>query len=94
VLLHHEGALADGQSDPWAMLDGAGEDVLGLGETVARVEQALDRHAVARPLLDLVEVAVIRIERVARFLIRPVAHGREYPGQWGGRSSLLPWASR
>jgi hypothetical protein len=38
------------------------------------LEQALDRHAVARPLLDLVEHAVIRIERVARLLIRPVAH--------------------
>ena len=32
------------------MFDDAGEDVLGLGETVASVEQALDRHAVAGPL--------------------------------------------
>jgi hypothetical protein len=48
------------------MLDGAGEDVLRLGEIVARIEQALDAHAVARPLLDLVEVAVVRIERVVR----------------------------
>jgi hypothetical protein len=51
------------------MLDGAGEDVLRLGETVARIEQAFDRHAVTCPLLDLVEVAVVRI-----FLIRPAAH--------------------
>jgi hypothetical protein len=42
----------------------------------ASIEQALDAHAVARPLLDLVEVAVVRIERVARLLIRPAAHRR------------------
>ena len=55
-----------------AMLDGAGEDVLRLGEIVASIEQAIDRHAVARPLLDLEEVAVVRIERVARFFVRPL----------------------
>jgi hypothetical protein len=43
VLLQHARALANGQSDAWAMLDGAGEDVLGLGEIVASVEQAVDR---------------------------------------------------
>jgi hypothetical protein len=59
------------------MLDGAGEDVPRLGEIVASIEQALDRRAVARPLLDLVEHAVVRIERVARFLVRPIAHGHE-----------------
>jgi hypothetical protein len=58
-----------------ATLDGAGEDVLRLGETVASVEQAIDRHAVARPYFGLEEVALIHIERVARFLVRPVAHG-------------------
>ena len=56
-------------------------------EIVARVEQALNAHAVAAPLLDLVEHAVVRIERVARLLIRPVAHGHEIPDS-GGRSSL------
>jgi hypothetical protein len=44
VLLQHARALANGQSDARAMLDGAGEDVLGLGEIVARVEQARDRR--------------------------------------------------
>ena len=52
-LLQHAGALADGQADARAMLDRLGEDVLGLGEIVARIEQALDVHAVrasiARP---------------------------------------------
>jgi hypothetical protein len=74
-VLQHARALANGQADAWAMLDGTGEDVFGLGEIVARIEQARDLRAVARPLLDLVEHAVIRIERVARFLIRPAAHG-------------------
>ena len=49
-----------------AELTRAGEDVLRLGEIVARIEQALNLRAVACPLLDLVEVAVVRIERVAR----------------------------
>ena len=53
-MLQHARALAN---------DGAGEDVHRLGETIARIEQVLDRHAVARPLLDLVEVAIVRIER-------------------------------
>lgn len=39
-LLQHARALADGHADARAMLDGAGEDVLGLGETVARIERA------------------------------------------------------
>ena len=77
VLLQHARALADGQADARAMLDGAGEDVLGRGETVARIEQALDVHAVAAPLLDLVEHAVVGIERVVRLLIRPAAHSAQ-----------------
>jgi hypothetical protein len=52
-LLQHARALADGQSDAWAMFDGAGEEVFGLGEIVASVEQALDppcrRGSIARP---------------------------------------------
>jgi hypothetical protein len=44
-LLQHARALANGQSDAWAMPDGAGEDVLGLGEIVARIEQTLDDRA-------------------------------------------------
>jgi hypothetical protein len=55
-LLQHARALAKGQSDAWAMLDGAGEDVLRLGETIASIERAIDRHAVAGPFLDLVEL--------------------------------------
>jgi hypothetical protein len=55
------------------MLD-PGEDVPRFIEIVARIEQAINLRAVARPLLHLVEIAVIRIERVARFLIRPIAH--------------------
>jgi hypothetical protein len=48
------------------MLDRSGEDVPRLVEIVARVEQAINLGAVARPFLDLVEIAVVRIERVAR----------------------------
>jgi hypothetical protein len=75
--VQHARALANGQSDARAMLDRLGEDVLGLGEIVASIEQAIDRRAAARPFLDLVEVAIIRIERVARLFIRPIAHGHE-----------------
>ena len=64
------------------MPDGAGEDVLGLGETVASIEQALDR--IRRASIAREEVAVIRIERVARFLIRPAARGARIPDT-GGR---------
>jgi hypothetical protein len=38
--LQHARALANGQSDAWAMLDRLGKDALRLGEIVARIEEA------------------------------------------------------
>jgi hypothetical protein len=73
LLLQHARALANGQSDPWAMFDRLGKDVPRLVEIVARIEQAINLRAVARPFLDLVEIAIIRVERVV-LLIRPIAH--------------------
>jgi hypothetical protein len=91
-LLQHARVLANGQSDAWAMLDGAGGDVLGLGETVARVKQALDRHAVGASIAHLVEVAVVRIERVARFLARPIVQVLERKS--GSQNPIRqPWGS-
>jgi len=73
------------------MLDGAGEDVPRLGEIVASVEQALDRHAVARPLLDLVEVASVR-KSGSRVSSSDQSLTGTNPGQWG-RSSLTMWTA-
>jgi hypothetical protein len=41
---------------------------------LAGIKEAVDLHAVLRPLLDLVEIAMIGIERVISFLVGPVAH--------------------
>ena len=57
MLLQHARSLWDREPDPRPMLDHAVEDTLGLVEAAAGEQQLDDTLAVARPLLDLVEVA-------------------------------------
>lgn len=45
-----------------------------LVEVIAGVEQALDPQSAAAPLLDLVEVAAVGIERIIGLLVGPAAH--------------------
>ena len=56
------------------MLDGVGKDFLRLAKIIAGIEQAIDFHAVAGPLLDLVEIAMVRDQRVVSLFVRPVAN--------------------
>jgi hypothetical protein len=55
------------------MIDGFREKVARLFQVVAGVEQAIDFRAVSRPLLDLVEIALVRVERVVGLLAKEVA---------------------
>jgi hypothetical protein len=59
-LLQYPRALSDRQPDVRPMLDSAGEDFAGPTETVTGIEQAIDLRPIPRPLLDLVEIAVVR----------------------------------
>jgi hypothetical protein len=51
--------LPDRYPDPRPVVDGVGKDFLRLAKIIAGIQQAIDFHAVPRPLLDLVEVAVV-----------------------------------
>ena len=44
----------------------------GLVEIVAGEQQAIDAQAVLRPLLDLVEIASVRVERILGFFRGPI----------------------
>jgi hypothetical protein len=57
-------SLPDRYPDLRPVLDGVGKDFLRLAKTIAGTKQAIDSHAVPRPLLDLVEIAIIRAKRI------------------------------
>jgi hypothetical protein len=63
-LLQHARPLPDRQPDPRPMLDGLSEQLTSLVEIVAGIEQALNLRAVLGPLFELVEIAVVRMQRV------------------------------
>jgi hypothetical protein len=66
-LLQHPRPLPDGQSDPGPVLDGLGEQLACLIKVIASVQRAVRFRAVSRPFLDLVEIALVRLERIVRF---------------------------
>jgi hypothetical protein len=68
-LLQHQRPLPNGQLDPQPMLDRRGEDLPRLVQAAAGIEHALDLGAILGPLLDLVEVAVVRDEWVISLFI-------------------------
>ena len=58
------------------MLDGVGKLFLRLFKAAAGVEHALDFHAVFGPLLNLIEIAIVRAERIVGLLVAPIViHG-------------------
>ena len=67
--MQHPRPLADGQPDLRPVLDCRREYVARLVEIVAGVQHAIDLAAVFRPLLDLVEAAVVRAEWVVGLLL-------------------------
>jgi hypothetical protein len=73
-LLENPCPLPDRQPDPRPMLDCLVEQLTSLFEVVAGIKEAVDLHAVLRPLLDLVEIAMMGMEWVIGFFVGPVAH--------------------
>jgi hypothetical protein len=62
------------------MLDRFGEQLASLVEIVAGVKEAIDFRAVLGPLLELVEIPIVREMRIVCFLVRPIViHARPSP---------------
>jgi hypothetical protein len=72
-LPQHARALADSQSDPRPVFDRVFEHLTSLFKIVAGVNEAIDLAAVFGPIFDLVEVAMVRDERVICFLLGPIS---------------------
>jgi hypothetical protein len=88
-------ALPDRQPDPWTMLNAS----LNRSQVNASVEQTIDLAAVLRPLLHLVEVALVSIERIVGFFVRPVlSHSGNIvicsPTRWAGAVPLVQLMSK
>jgi len=66
VLIEHACPLPDRQLGARPVLDRPLKDAARLVEVVARIQHQLDPQPVPAPLLDLVEVAAVGIERVVR----------------------------
>ena len=75
-LLRNPRSLPDGQPDTRAVLHSHGEDFLRSPEIIAGVKQGIDFRAVPRPLLDLVEIAIIRAQRIVGLFVWLVVHVR------------------
>jgi hypothetical protein len=74
--LQNARSLPDRYPDPRPVLDGVDKDFLRFAKIIAGMKQAIDSHAVPRPLLDLVEVADVRNQRVVGFFVWLVVHVR------------------
>ena len=68
-LLQHARSLPDCQPRPGSPLDEAFEDTLGLSETVPSEQHFLDLLAVPGPLLNVVEVAAVGVDRIIGFFV-------------------------
>jgi hypothetical protein len=87
-LLQYTCALADGQPDLRPVPECIGEDVLRPTKIATGIQQAVDSRPVCGPFLDLIEIAVVRFDRVEGFFVGPVVHclpnerrsGRYYVG--------------
>jgi hypothetical protein len=80
-LLQNVRALSDRQSNARPTLYCVGEDFPGPCETVAGIEQAIDLRSIPRPLLDFVEVAVVRVDCAVGHLMEVDVMGFRLFGQ-------------
>ena len=69
VVLEHARSLPDGQPDARPMLGHTFEDAAGFVQAAAREHHLGDPLPVARPLLDLVEVAPVGVDRIVSFFV-------------------------
>jgi hypothetical protein len=67
--LQNARSQSDRYPDPRPVLDGVGKDFLRLAKIIAGIQQAIDSHAVLRPLLDLVEIAIISKQRIVGLFV-------------------------
>ena len=64
-------SLPDRYPDLRPVLDGVGKDFLRLAKTIAGIKQAMElvRAILPRPLLDLLEIAIIRAQRIVGLFV-------------------------
>jgi hypothetical protein len=74
--LQYARPLPDGQPYARPVRHSLGEDFLCSPEVVAGIEQLVDFLTVPRPLLDLVEVAPVGMDRIIGFFVGRIAHDR------------------
>jgi hypothetical protein len=72
-LLQHARPLSDGQPDARPVPDHGGKDRVGTINAATGIQQIDNAQAIPRPLLNLVEVAGVRNQRVVGLLVGPVA---------------------
>jgi hypothetical protein len=77
-LIEHPCSLSERQPDARAMLDCPLEYRAGPAETVAGIEQVIDLRSVPYPLLDLVEITVVRVDRAISHLVCHRASARAW----------------
>ena len=73
-LVQHARSLADGHADPRPMLCPTIENAFDLVQAAAREQQLDYALAVSAPLLDLVEIAMVRDQGLVSFFVGLVAH--------------------
>jgi hypothetical protein len=75
AFFQYAGALSNGQSDAWTMVVGGfTENFLRLIEIIASKEHVPDLKPVLGPLLNFVEIALIRIKWIVGLFVGPVVH--------------------
>ena len=75
-MLQHPRSLPDGQPDVRRCLTGVTKISCALRRLLPAYSRGIDAVAIPAPRFDLVEVAVICIERVVGLLVGPIAHDR------------------
>ncbi len=89
-LIEHSRPLPNGDPGARAYPDVAGEDGARLVEITPSIQHAQNPLRVLGPQLDLVEIAIVCVQRVVGLLVGPVAHWRRLRGRSvaQGRSTL------
>jgi hypothetical protein len=80
-LLQHPRSLPDRQPHPWSLLDEVLEDAMRLSEAIPSERHFLNPLPILAPFLDLVEVAMVGLERVVGFFVGPVVCHDRLNGQ-------------
>src|SRR5262249_7755502 len=88
-LLQNPNSLPDRQPRPRSPSDEALEDTLRVSRAVPRKQQLGDPLPIPAPLLNLIEVAPVGVERVVGFFVGPVIEHRLFEG-WMWQKTRAP----